>query len=153
MGMIWIFLVYKNLDATSSRNGHAEIREAVNAIRLLTHKMNEAYGILGSLFRSGSRTTFFATQVERYADVYAVSPFNLLYYPSYYFFRAPLISLPHEGTVDHLAKVGKNQSLSVDTRGVQTPLIHEDEPNFEENDDIARSKSVTPDLEEKFRFK
>ncbi|VDP15776.1 unnamed protein product [Soboliphyme baturini] len=59
------------------------------ANRHVTHEMDMSYGILGSLFRSGSRLTFFASQVERYADVYASSCCNLLYYPFSYFFRAP----------------------------------------------------------------
>lgn len=32
--------------------------------QLLTHEMDNEYGMLGSLFRSGSRTTFFASQVR-----------------------------------------------------------------------------------------
>lgn len=52
-------------------------------------KMDLAYGCLGSLFRSGNRLTFFASQVERYADVYAASCCNLIYYPFFYIFRSP----------------------------------------------------------------
>jgi hypothetical protein len=37
----------------------------------------------------GSRQTFFASQAARYADVYAASPMNLLYYPFTYLFRSP----------------------------------------------------------------
>ena len=37
--------------------------------------------MLGSLFRSGSRQTHFSTQVARYADLYAATLLNLLYYP------------------------------------------------------------------------
>lgn len=65
--------------------------------------MDQEYGVLGSLFRSGSRTTFFASQVERYADVYASSCYNLVHYPIFYFFRAPMMLMPHEATVDHAA--------------------------------------------------
>ena len=46
------------------------------------------YGMMGSLFRSGSRQTLFASQVMRYADLYAASFINLLYYPFSYLFRA-----------------------------------------------------------------
>ncbi|CAD5213179.1 unnamed protein product [Bursaphelenchus okinawaensis] len=99
--------LYKNMDATSANLAHNEIGEAVKAIRNLTHEMDQAYGVLGPLFRSGSRTTFFATQVERYADLYAASPYNLIYYPAFYFFRAPMMLMPHESTVDHLAKMNK----------------------------------------------
>ena len=65
--------------------------------------MDHEYGVLGSLFRSGSRTTFFASQVERYADIYASSCYNLVHYPIFYFFRAPMMLMPHESTVDHAA--------------------------------------------------
>uniref|UniRef100_A0AC34FWJ0 Uncharacterized protein n=1 Tax=Panagrolaimus sp. ES5 TaxID=591445 RepID=A0AC34FWJ0_9BILA len=57
------------------------------------------------LFRSGTRTTFFATQVERYADFYSSSTYNFIHYLIFYFFRAPMMLLPHESTVYHLAKI------------------------------------------------
>lgn len=38
---------------------------------------------------SGSRQTFFASQVMRYADLYGASFLNLLHYPFSYVFRAP----------------------------------------------------------------
>lgn len=60
-----------------------------------------AYGMMGSLFRSGSRQTFFSSQVVRYADLYAATHLNLLYYPFSYMFRAPAMLLPHESTVAH----------------------------------------------------
>jgi hypothetical protein len=91
--------------------------------------MDQSYGLLGSLFRSGTRTTFFATQVERYADIYASSPYNLRYYPKFYFFRAPMMLLPHESTVDHLAKITdkrKKTDMSVVGGSRQPSLCHED---------------------------
>lgn len=54
----------------------------------VTHDMDMCYGMMGSLFRSGSRQTLFASQVMRYADLYAASFINLLYYPFSYLFRA-----------------------------------------------------------------
>ena len=97
------------------------ISKLTQAIREVTHQMDQAYGMLGSLFRSGSRSTFFASQViifltfiegcngqnvqvERYADLYSASCVNLIYYPHTYFFRAPPMLLPHESTVEH--KIG-----------------------------------------------
>ncbi|MEQ2173179.1 Cytosolic purine 5'-nucleotidase [Goodea atripinnis] len=59
------------------------------------------YGMMGSLFRSGSRQTLFASQVMRYADLYAASFINLLYYPFSYLFRAAHVQMPHESTVEH----------------------------------------------------
>jgi len=38
---------------------------------------------------AGSRQTFFAGQVIRYADLYAASFLNLLHYPFSYLFKAP----------------------------------------------------------------
>lgn len=57
--------------------------------------------MMGSLFRSGSRQTFFSSQVVRYADLYAATFLNLIYYPFSYMFRAPAMLLPHESTVAH----------------------------------------------------
>ena len=74
------------------------LREAMNQV---IHKMDMSYGLLGSLFRSGSRQTFFSSQVTRYSDLYASTCLNLLYYPFSYMFRAPPMLLPHESTVSH----------------------------------------------------
>jgi len=60
--------------------------------------MDQQFGIFGSLFRSGNRQSFFASQVMRYADLYSSSHINLLVYPFCYFFRAPAILMPHEST-------------------------------------------------------
>lgn len=40
-------------------------------------------------------------QVVRYADLYAASFLNLMYYPFCYMFRAPAMLMPHESTVAH----------------------------------------------------
>ncbi|KRY41423.1 Cytosolic purine 5'-nucleotidase [Trichinella spiralis] len=90
---------FKNMDSSSEIR--PDIREIRESMRSVTHEMDMAYGMLGSLFRSGSRQTFFASQVERYADLYAHSCCNLLYYPFFYFFRAPSMLMPHESTVEH----------------------------------------------------
>ncbi|VEN39271.1 unnamed protein product [Callosobruchus maculatus] len=91
--------MYKNLD--SSTKEKPDISNLRAAIREVTHKMDMAYGMMGSLFRSGSRQTFFSSQVVRYADLYAATHLNLLYYPFSYMFRAPAMLLPHESTVAH----------------------------------------------------
>lgn len=64
-------------------------------LQKVTHDMDMCYGMMGSLLRSGSRQTLFASQVMRYADLYAASFINLLYYPFSYLFRAAhvLVSL------------------------------------------------------------
>lgn len=65
--------------------------------------MDMCYGMMGSLFRSGSRQTLFASQVMRYADLYAASFINLLYYPFSYLFRAAhvLVSAAVASTCAH----------------------------------------------------
>lgn len=91
--------MYKNLD--SSTKEKPDISKLRTSIRDVTHKMDLAYGMMGSLFRSGSRQTFFSSQVVRYADLYAATFLNLIYYPFSYMFRAPAMLLPHESTVAH----------------------------------------------------
>ncbi|XP_034943064.1 cytosolic purine 5'-nucleotidase isoform X2 [Chelonus insularis] len=91
--------MYKNLD--SSTHEKPDISKLRASIRDVTHKMDLAYGMMGSLFRSGSRQTFFSSQVVRYADLYAATFLNLIYYPFSYMFRAPAMLMPHESTVAH----------------------------------------------------
>ncbi|VVC94078.1 unnamed protein product [Leptidea sinapis] len=52
--------MYKDLD--SSTKEKPDISKLRASIRDVTHKMDLAYGMLGSLFRSGSRQTFFSSQ-------------------------------------------------------------------------------------------
>ena len=91
--------VFKNLDSTTIEK--PDISKVQAMIREVTHQMDMSYGMLGSLFRSGSQKTFFAEQVQRYADLYAVSFLHLLHYPFCYLFRAPTMPMPHESTVLH----------------------------------------------------
>ncbi|XP_066947175.1 cytosolic purine 5'-nucleotidase isoform X5 [Macrobrachium rosenbergii] len=91
--------LYKNLD--SSTNERPDLSKVRSAIKEVTHEMDLSYGMLGSVFRSGSRQTHFSTQVSRYADVYASTLLNLIYYPFSYMFRAPAMLMPHESTVAH----------------------------------------------------
>uniref|UniRef100_A0A4W3GKG9 Cytosolic purine 5'-nucleotidase n=1 Tax=Callorhinchus milii TaxID=7868 RepID=A0A4W3GKG9_CALMI len=78
---IFLAELYKHLDSSSSE------RPDISTIQ--------------RLFRSGSRQTLFASQVMRYADLYAASFINLLYYPFSYLFRAAHVLMPHESTVEH----------------------------------------------------
>lgn len=96
--------MYKNLD--SSTKEKPDISKLRASIRDVTHKMDLSYGMLGSLFRSGSRQTFFSSQVVRYADLYAATFLNLIYYPFSYMFRAPAMLMPHESTVAHEQRFG-----------------------------------------------
>lgn len=90
---------FRKLD--SSAKEKPDISKVRASIRDVTHKMDMAYGMIGSLFRSGSRQTFFSSQVVRYADLYAATFLNFIYYPFSYMFRAPAMLLPHESTVAH----------------------------------------------------
>lgn len=91
VGHIYLRFIYlrffRNLD--SSTKEKPDISKLRTSIRDVTHKMDLAYGMMGSLFRSGSRQTFFSSQVVRYADLYAATFLNLIYYPFSYMFRAP----------------------------------------------------------------
>merc|ERR1711962_1383884 len=80
-------------DVVDIRNIKKEFREAV-------HQQDMQYGMFGSMFRSGSRHTMFATQTMRFGDLYASSFINLFYYPLNYLFRAPHILMPHETCVE-----------------------------------------------------
>ena len=57
--------------------------------QVLTYRMDKSYGQMGSLLRSGSRQTLFASQLMRYADLYSSTCLNLLHYPFNYLFMAP----------------------------------------------------------------
>lgn len=54
-------ILFRNLD--SSTKEKPDISKVRAAIRDVTHKMDMSYGMMGSLFRSGSRQTFFSSQV------------------------------------------------------------------------------------------
>uniref|UniRef100_A0A8C5IV94 5'-nucleotidase domain containing 4 n=1 Tax=Junco hyemalis TaxID=40217 RepID=A0A8C5IV94_JUNHY len=88
-----------HLDSGSSER--PDISSIKRRIQKVTHEMDMCYGKMGSLFRCGSRQTLFANQLMRYADLYAASFINFLYYPFSYLFRAPPVLMAHESTVEH----------------------------------------------------
>ncbi|XP_064604052.1 cytosolic purine 5'-nucleotidase-like [Liolophura sinensis] len=90
--------IYKNLDSTVVEK--PDISKVKTSIQEAIYELDMSYGKLGSLFRTGSRQTFFASQVSRYADIYSGTFLNLLHYPLSYMFRAPAMLLPHEASVD-----------------------------------------------------
>jgi len=104
------------MDSTNREN----ISRLKSTMKELSHTMEMEYGRSGSLFRSGSRQTFFASQVDRYADIYSGSLLNLFYYPLSYMFRAPPMLLPHELAVDdetnNQCQNEDNHVMSDDTR-------------------------------------
>lgn len=112
---IYISDLYKNLDSSSKEKPDLSIIQ--KSIRETTHEMDMSYGMLGSLFRSGSRQTFFAAQVMRYADLYAATFINLIHYPVSYVFRSPAMLMPHESTVNHDRMIGhESHRLSMANR-------------------------------------
>ncbi|CAH0719994.1 unnamed protein product, partial [Brenthis ino] len=113
--------MYKDLD--SSTKEKPDISKLRMSIRDVTHKMDLAYGMLGSLFRSGSRQTFFSSQVVRYADLYAASFLNLMYYPFCYMFRAPAMLMPHESTVAHEQRFTVDAPTIDRSRHSSTPRV------------------------------
>nr|XP_019537868.2 cytosolic purine 5'-nucleotidase isoform X2 [Aedes albopictus] len=117
--------LYKNLD--SSAKEKPDISSVRTSIRDVTHKMDLAYGMMGSLFRSGSRQTFFSSQVVRYADLYAATILNLMYYPFSYMFRAPAMLLPHESTVAHEQRFTLDAPMIQRTRS-KNPGTPNDQP-------------------------
>ncbi|CAO1353294.1 unnamed protein product [Diamesa serratosioi] len=110
--------LYKNLD--SSAKEKPDISKVRTSIRDVTHKMDLSYGMMGSLFRSGSRQTFFSSQVVRYADLYAATFLNLIYYPFSYMFRAPAMLLPHESTVAHEQRFKMDDPMISRTRPIHS---------------------------------
>lgn len=105
---IFLAELYKHLD--SSSNERPDISAIQKRMKKVTHDMDMCYGMMGSLLRSGSRQTLFASQVMRYADLYAASFINLLYYPFSYLFRAAHVLMPHESTVEHTHVDTKTES-------------------------------------------
>jgi len=132
--------VYRNLDSTSAVN--PDISGVQEAIQEVTLEMDLAYGMMGSLFRSGSRQTFFAGQVTRYADLYAASFLNLLYYPFSYLFKAPSMLMPHESTVDQTGTCDVIPEDQADVSWVERARIPVSTSTTPDNNHTARTDSV-----------
>uniref|UniRef100_A0A3Q2Q240 5'-nucleotidase, cytosolic II, like 1 n=1 Tax=Fundulus heteroclitus TaxID=8078 RepID=A0A3Q2Q240_FUNHE len=94
-------------------------------IKVLTHRMDMAYGQMGSLLRSGYTQTLFASQLIRYADLYSSTCINLLHYPFNYLFMAPPVL------------------VSVTTRGIHTLPVksRSGKSNFPTNQPTTRCPS------------
>jgi len=118
---------YQNLD--SSSKDEVDVRKVKKDFRQTVHEMDMTYGMFGSMFRSGSRQTMFATQTMRFGDLYASSFINLFYYPLNYLYRAPHILMPHETCVESvdpgMASLVDEEESSLSTRGVLNPAAAE----------------------------
>ncbi|XP_046850498.1 cytosolic purine 5'-nucleotidase-like isoform X2 [Xenia sp. Carnegie-2017] len=151
---------YRNMDAYSTDD--PDVENIKRRIKETTHRMEMCYGKLGSLFRSGSRQTFFACQATRYADVYAASPMNILYYPFTYLFRSPAQLMPHESTVEHFDEPHEHmertkvlyqwESFVVDgndgdqNNAIDFDLDEEDEEDSSGSDGLRRQSSTTDEI-------
>ncbi|XP_035524001.1 5'-nucleotidase, cytosolic II, like 1 isoform X1 [Morone saxatilis] len=91
---VFLAEIYKHLDSGSQEC--PDIRAIQTRMKVLTYRMDMSYGQMGSLLRSGSRQTLFASQLMRYADLYSSTCINLLHYPFNYLFMAPPVLMPHE---------------------------------------------------------
>lgn len=85
---VFLFIVLLYIGVGTQLALSKYLNSILSLFQKVTHDMDMCYGMMGSLFRSGSRQTLFASQVMRYADLYAASFINLLYYPFSYLFRA-----------------------------------------------------------------
>ncbi|XP_002932590.2 5'-nucleotidase domain-containing protein 4 [Xenopus tropicalis] len=99
---------YQHMD--SSSNKPPDISAIQKQIQRVTHEMDMCHGKMGSLFRCGSRQTLFSSQLIRYADIYAASFVNLMYYPFSYLFQAHPVLMPHESTVEQVSADGEGES-------------------------------------------
>uniref|UniRef100_A0A914PHJ0 Major sperm protein n=1 Tax=Panagrolaimus davidi TaxID=227884 RepID=A0A914PHJ0_9BILA len=129
-----------NLDSTTKNDQRRTTIDAtVKAIRKVANEMDQAYGLLGSMFRSGSRTTFFASQVERYADLYSSTCYNLIHYPKYYFFRARMLLLPHELAVDRKSKLSNKKGVGLRKPGFSgSPVASSNDESLNSSSDMSR---------------
>ena len=123
----------KELSINMDNINREKIEKLKSSMKDVSHAMEMQYGRSGSLFRSGSRQTFFASQVERFADIYSGSLLNLLYYPLTYMFRAPTMLLPHELNEMDFDEDGNDDNEAFDQAGLE----------FEELGNNGAESSVT----------
>lgn len=87
--------LYRGLDSSSTNP--PECADLVARIQKVRQELDDAANEnFGSLFRSGSQTSFFSSQVKRFADLYTSSYVNLLHYPFFYQFMGSEGALAHE---------------------------------------------------------
>ncbi|XP_070844975.1 5'-nucleotidase, cytosolic II, like 1 [Chaetodon trifascialis] len=98
---------YKHLDSGSREC--PDIGTIQMRMKVLTYRMDMSYGQMGSLLRSGSRQTLFASQLMRYADLYSSTCINLLHYPFNYLFMAPPVLMPHEAASQNSADFASSE--------------------------------------------
>jgi len=141
--------IYRKMD--SSVKEKPDISSVRQQMQGVIHEMEMSYGLFGSLFRSGSRQTFFSSQLQRYADLYASTCLNLLYYPFSYMFRAPPMLLPHESTVasnpiSTLPGVNSGDDRP-DSLELEAPVSLDDLPNSDISlDEVKDEKNLNDEM-------
>lgn len=75
----------------------------------------------------------------RYADLYAASFINLLYYPFSYLFRAAHVLMPHESTVEH---------THVDINEMESPLATRNRTSVDFKDTDYKRHQLTRSISE-----
>lgn len=95
--------VYRGLNSESL--DPPDVEQLRKKIKHAVKKLEAAFNpYFGSLFKAGSKPSFFAMQVQRYADLYTSGYENLLNYPFFYFFTSIISHLPHEKQLLSLKK-------------------------------------------------
>ncbi|XP_042896001.1 cytosolic purine 5'-nucleotidase isoform X2 [Parasteatoda tepidariorum] len=159
---------YKEMD--SSCHDTPDISQLKSAIREITHELDMSYGILGSTFRSercldfksmcgrklknfchtaiGSRQTHFASQICHYADLYASTFMNLMYYPFSFMFRAPPMLMPHESTVQHEERnfISDAEAEELDEELIKEPLRRRSRLETSESKSVPHLFAETPNV-------
>ncbi|XP_037835172.1 5'-nucleotidase, cytosolic II, like 1 [Kryptolebias marmoratus] len=107
---VFLAELYKHLDSGSK--ACPDISAIKTRRNVLTYRMDISYGQMGSLLRSGSTQTLFASQLIRYADLYSSTCLNLLQYPFNYLFMAPPVLMPHEAASQNSAEVVSSEQNS-----------------------------------------
>lgn len=91
-------MMFRDYDVDSETKPNTS--EIQRHIKYAIKEKDRAYNkYFGSLFSTGLKPSFFAMQVQRYADIYAPHYHNLLSYPSFYRFSAEPALLPHESII------------------------------------------------------
>jgi len=95
---------FKGQDSSQPLLAHNPVHHKAESAFPIKQQIKEAQDNLnihfnpyfGSTFRSGTRESYFCTQVQRFADLYCSDVVLLLYYPFNYYFSAIPTLLPHE---------------------------------------------------------
>jgi len=84
------------LENMLARKSMPQFESLRDELRAVVNKLDGGFGQSGSLFRAGSRLTYFGSQMLIWADVYTGSALNLVGYSLNERFLPPPAILPHE---------------------------------------------------------